>query len=234
MPPTLVYILAQGDGTRLAHLLDGLPKQLLTVPRGGYREPILQRTLRLTERHFMTRGVVVAPDTMIWNAALDSMGAVAHMTLPEPGRCVLDGIVQVMNTICAPARTVFLLGDVVFSTATVRKIADAVVRDQVLFIGRRGANVNTGKEFGELYAVIIPTVAYEALQPILNYAREGGTGEQNSPNLWVLLGMLGELAGKSPHLIEVDEHDFTDDIDTESDFVNVFPRLREAVAREGV
>jgi hypothetical protein len=158
-PATQIWIMCQGEQRRLAHL--GHPKHLLEV--NG--EPILRRTLRLLRELDAPHPVVVGRGDLTLEALLDAekrgacedkldleLGVTRHRvyhrhaTLDDPGNCILDGIAAIVNP-NADARTVVLLGDVVWSRDALTSV---MVDDRPLFFA--GTTVLSMSQ-GEIFAV---------------------------------------------------------------------------------
>lgn len=199
----MLLIMAHGQQSRLMN--GSVLKQLL--PLG--HERILDRTLRLVGDRQVT---VIGPPT------LDVSGCTVCST-PDPGENLVAGIDR-CRALWEKTKTttVFLLGDVVFSQATLAKI---LACNRLAVFGRRGANSFTGKAYGELYALVVP---FDDKRIVSQYVVDLQRDATKAGRLWDLLERLGDV------LVEV--ADFTDDIDTDDDVKNILPKLRQLVSTE--
>jgi CTP:molybdopterin cytidylyltransferase MocA len=225
---TAVFILAAGAQTRLVGVLDH-PKGLLhlgstALPSG---ETIVERTARLAKTWFTEDvSLVIPPDVISWQILctrhnLHRVIAPGDHALPllDRVRGLLDGWRS-----STPDCFIFLLGDVVYSEATLGgPVFDAAHNHRLALIGRRGPNFVTGKTWGEVYALVVPVLTGPFVVSVIDYLKEQG----NNLKLWDLTEALG-----TAHFVEVDPSDFTDDIDTPEDLEHVLPKLRAAVAAE--
>jgi molybdopterin-guanine dinucleotide biosynthesis protein A len=137
-PNTQVLIMCQGQQRRLPLL--NRPKHLLQI--GGV--PILQRTIHLLAEHGVPDCIVIGPQ-----AIADDMQHWAIptflITLADPGICIVDGILAARDRWSGSARTLVLLGDVVWSQAALA----AFLADErpVVFAGTPVLSASEGEVF---------------------------------------------------------------------------------------
>lgn len=204
-----VVVMAQGRQSRFEGVLDH-PKQLLRFPGGG---TVLGRTLEQL-RAFGGPIAVVASWDSSWDVLRDRSDVV-RVALDEPGETVLNGLWQMTDV---DDDLVVLLGDVVFSSAAMDAIYFQAISGNLRFFGRRTASAITGKPYGELFALTLPRRHRTMVRFVLS-SLSGG-------KLWDLL----RLVERNDELCFFNVDDYTDDVDTPDDLVNVWPKLCEAVA----
>jgi hypothetical protein len=129
--------MAQGGQRRLAAVLDR-PKQLLEVAG----EPILARTQRLVHEL-----VPEAAITVIGWPSLEPVAEHLYM-LADPGLCLVEGLTQTVP-LWTGERLLVLLGDVVFSRATLGALA--AEERPLVFCG----SPDLEPAFGELFALSV-------------------------------------------------------------------------------
>lgn len=208
---SVAIIMCQGNQQRIGHLLNG-PKQL--IPVDG-EETIFERTVRLVRAAGVSRIVAVIHPLPQWPPACDR-AAVETYVQPDPGESVVGAIVNLREFWAE--RTIVFLGDVIYSTATVRTMVDS---SGPVFFGRRSGNPVTGKLFGELFGVAFSEPDREQL---LRETADAGWRRHGDTKLWSLFErILWPLA---------QIFDYTDDMDTEDDYVRRLPIIRDAVSRD--
>lgn len=220
-----VFVLAQGRQRRLQHKI-ATRKQLLEV--NG--ETLLQRTKRICIEAGEFNVIIVG-----WP---DLGKEYCPVTLQSPGFCILDGIREVeaiMPTL--RSRRVYLLGDVVFSRAALRKI---LTDPRDLFFA---TTPDLGRGSGEVFALSASPVAQFEMNLALNTVACRGqvVEERYQPgHLRNLLWRLMEMRGLQKDCIPPGEYhpslvlpidDWTDDIDTPND-VDRLPELAMAASQE--
>ena len=141
-----IIVMCQGQQRRLPTVKG--PKHLIEVDG----EPVLARTLRLLAEllpqwDYTVR--VVGPEPLAI-AFRPGMGYVEHFMLPDPGNCIVDGILAAQpwwapNDHGVAGRTLVLLGDVVWSKAALGQ----VLADQrpVVFAGTSVLSPSEGEVF---------------------------------------------------------------------------------------
>ena len=226
MPP-VIFILAAGHQDRMTGRLD-YPKGFLRV--GGDGESIVARTVRLARACGAAEILLVVSSissSVVTSAAYLRLG-ITHVIPPEDDCARVSVLDRVRGLLdgwrgSEPDPFVFLLGDVVYSAATLARV---LATTRLALVGRRGPNPVTGKASGEVYALVVPARAVPAAVNLIDLMRLLSPPPP-VPKLWDLAAALG-----TPHFLAVPEDDFTDDVDTEWDLQNVLPRLREAVCDE--
>lgn len=246
-----ILILAQGDQHRMGEL--AIPKQLLPVAG----EPIIERTLRLLGgRTVSGQNAVIEGNRWIicdtqrhpqW-LRLAREGWADLQRLPEPGRCILEGIGQTCDLWTPTGRTFIVLGDVCWSAAALA----AVVADRrpLLFAGSSPVTPSEG----EIYALAFDAsmqaqvraavesapcrrvTTYDGFQPgHLRYLLWSMTlaqyqQERGSPNS---IGYRDDRAWCSPPACWLEISDFTTDIDTMEEARDLLPEIEAGIAAEG-
>lgn len=209
--------MAQGDQHRIQHLLGtpGMPlfKQLLPISDS---ETIFSRTCRQLFAAGVDQVSAVAHWHSEWiRACVD--GRIPFLFQDDPGGSVVGAIHHYRNL--WGGSVLIVLGDVVFSNRAVWKMV--VFEQRTSFFGREvGANPVTGKVNSEIFALRIAqkdhTLFLEAMSEP-TWRRHPDTK---------LHDLRLKLLGVVP-FFEIS--DYTDDIDTEEDYVKRLPLLKQAV-----
>lgn len=200
--PATVLVVAFGKQERIK-TFDGRPKHFL--PCGD--ELILRRTIRLLSHAGVRVGWCGPHEWQTgWLQGLETENRTTAWA--SSARPMARNIVE-----CGyPGEQVVLLGDVVWSIAALCRVLEPVPkRERPVFYGREGANLYTGKGYGELYAVRCKPSELEPHQEI--------------NRLWLLKDATGG------ELVEI--NDWTDDIDTQQDAAVRLPILSEYVRADG-
>lgn len=210
---TVAIIMAQGQQQRVGHLLNG-PKQLIPVTR---EETIFERTVRLLRASKVDHIVGVVHGFPQWVEACSRAGVEMRIQ-NDPGESVVGAIVNVQDL--WQDQTLILLGDVIYSTVAMHAMVGS---SGAVFFGRRSENPVTKKPFPELFGLTFSTEH----QPRLLY-ETSNPGWRRHPDvkLWSLLERM------TPGWPLMEISDYTDDIDTEDDFVKRLPILREAASKD--
>jgi hypothetical protein len=195
-----IIIMAHGNQERWFERYDApfIAKHLLPVRK----QPLLKRTIDL----FSPYGDVTV---FAWD------WYTSHINYPcyaiSPVKSLLDGILQTRDS--WGDKTVFLLGDVLFSR---QSALDIVEIDKLKFFGRPGPNPVSGKNAGELFGF---TMMKDDWEQVIEYCEFMTTTKnlKHSPKLWALYRLC---CGNECHqeiidleLLEV-INDYTDDIDS--------------------
>jgi hypothetical protein len=162
---------------------------------------------------------VVADATPEWEKVCAKHN-VTLRTYPTPGNSVLDGLKNAHELLEGADRVVVLLGDVIFSTWTMKQVLDT--QSLIGLVGRETENRYTRKS-GEIFALTLGGAAPTKL--IYNTVtdavwREAIIRLHNPGRLWDLKAKL------DIPLFTVMPHDWTDDIDCPEDISNVLIPLR--------
>ena len=130
-----IIIMAHGNQERWFESYDApfIAKHLLPVRK----QPLLKRTIDL----FLPYGNVTV---FAWGWYTSHINYPCHPINPVKG--LLDGILQTRDS--WGDKTVFLLGDVLFSR---QAVSDIVKINELMFFGRPGPNRVSGKAAGELF-----------------------------------------------------------------------------------
>lgn len=211
--PSTAIIMCQGNQQRIGHLLDG-PKQLIKVDD---RETIFGRTVRLARAAGVARIVAVVHELPQWPPACGLAGVESYVQ-QDPGGSVVGAIMNLREF--WGDRTIILLGDVIYSTSAIRTIAAS---SGPAFFGRRGRNPVTGKRFGELFGLAFSEPDRGRLD---QETSAPGWSRHQDTKLWNLL----EKVTPAWPLVEIS--DYTDDMDTQDDYVKRLPIIREAAAMD--
>lgn len=249
------FIMCQGEQRRLAHL--GYPKQLIPINS----EPILHRTMRLLADYSVEEVPwVIGAEALVEDyegPKLAQGPKLAHSKLPDPGWCVLDGMLATLVAYCplrellrelapptgwaaAPPRITFLLGDVVWSRAALHGfLAD---KRPVVFAGTTELHGGGGEVFAAAF-----DPPFDSLVDLLRRApcRIGRSGEpinwkiQQGGHLRRLLWQY-MLIGEKPERGDVQQWhpdfyyqvtDWTTDIDDDGDLSRL-PEIEKHVRAE--
>lgn len=132
-------------------------------------------------------------------------------------------------------RTVILLGDVVFS----HRILDSLLHasdDEVIFAGRQVANSIIGKNASELFGVSVPAKYYDELDYYCRWMNDTVRPRGYPPKLWAIARLFVGLEqyDETSHLPNVGfgPPDFTDDIDSPSEYLAFFKLLSAAALED--
>lgn len=218
---TTALIMAQGGQQRIGHLLAG-PKQL--IPIFG-DQTIFERTVQQIRAAGVKRIVAVVHGGPWWVQVLDKVGVESYVQ-PDPGPSVVGGIFQCEHLF--GDKNLIFLGDVVYSHSAVREIVrQNWPREGVTIYGRRGENRFTKKKYPEIFGCSFSRGA----DPFGRLEAKYGAPWLRHPDtkLWSALKEL-PWAGIEPVFVEID--DYTDDIDTEDDYVKRLPILRDCVIKD--
>lgn len=210
-------IMAQGDQHRIQHLLvpPGLPsfKQLLWI---SGTQTIFSRTCR----QLLNAGVDQVSAVAHWHsewirACVD--GRIPFLSQDDPGGSVVGAIRHYQNL--WGSSILIILGDVVFSNQAVAMMV-GWNPSQSMFFGRSAfPNPVTGKSHSEIYALRIVKddhILFLNAMADSNWCRHQDT-------------KLHDLRGAF-QFVEIT--DYTDDIDTEEDYVKRLPLLVRAVSED--
>lgn len=179
-------------------------------------EPLLHRTLRLC------RELTKSPITVVgWNTApfqLAAKHASALHTQPWPGSGLLDGI---WNTrVLWADYTTYLLGDVVFSRAALKRCLDP---KKFTFFGRQGANAYTGCPYGEIFGI---SLGPKGQKIVTETIADPEVRKHRAGRLWGLWDRVNTIAKWG----EID--DWTDDVDLPAE-LEAIHRLSATIAKDG-
>src|SRR3990167_840152 len=214
--PSTAFIMCQGQQQRIGHLLMG-PKQLIEI-QGS--ESIFERTVRLIrDVSGQVRIIAVTSGGTAWISAVSRAGCEMYVQ-PDPGGSVV-GAIRNVEFKWGPDRTVVFLGDVVFSKRLVKRMLDELQPAGRFFGRATGGNPVTGKPFPEIFGLSFDRSCADKL--ILETKDRGWRHHQDT-KLWGLLGRMGWPITESD--------DYTDDLDTEEDYVKRLPILRRAAAAD--
>lgn len=209
----VAIIMCQGLQERIGHLLNG-PKQLIAV---SDQETIFERTVRLLRSSGVDEIVAVIHPVPQWPPVLTKVNVPSYIQ-EAPGESVVGAIINVAH-LWRP-RTLVLLGDVIYSPAAIRAIVGS---SGPAFFGRRSGNQVTGKPFAELFGIAF---SEEDRGRLLHETAVPGWRGHHDTKLWSLL----ERVHPGWPLIEIS--DYTDDMDTEDDYVKRLPIIREAASKD--
>ena len=221
---TTAFVMAQGEQQRIGHRLVG-PKQL--IPIFG-DQTIFERTIQQIRAAGVKRIVAVVHGGPWWTQVLTKPDTCVETYIhPNPGASVVGGILQCKH-LWSDQRNVFFLGDVVYSHSAVRHMVGVPTSGQsVVLYGRSGPNRFTKKVFSEIFGC-----SFEKNEdPISKLAEKYGVNwtRHQDTKLFTAKDALPWVDVK-PTFIEID--DYTDDIDTEDDYVKRLPILRECVIKD--
>lgn len=220
----MIYIMAQGEGSRWQGA--SLPcdyKQML--PINGV--PIIFRTLEmLWSREFELIKVIAFDNTFANSQFLihqaRKIKRLQFESLRYPGSGILMGISQLLHQeekrlqgLINPIR--ILLGDVIFSHDALDQI---LACDDYTIFGRKGPNPVTGKEAGEIFAVVVPTHVFPHFLKQITDFREAYT------KLWQIYKSslyLGDF---------VEINDYTDDVDSPEAYAQFWEKLEQAAIED--
>ena len=211
-------IMAQGQQQRVQHLLvPPLPafKQLLQF---FDTETIFSRTCS----HLFGTGVEMVAAVVHWHsewirACVDNQ--IPFLSQDDPGGSVVGAIYHYRKL--WGTSILIVLGDVVFSSQAIRTMV-TTDPSQSAFFGRHGPNPITGKSHWEVYAV---RICLDGRRRFLE-AMADPTWRRNADT------KLHDLVRALPSIPFVEISDYTDDIDTEEDYVKRFPILKRAVSED--
>jgi len=224
MRDTQIFLLAQGSQTRMQSLLD-TPKQLITLQG----EPMLLRTIRLLRKvRPDSELIAVIPDLPVWDAV--KAGVDRWITQTNPTYYQMD-ILRNMRSTFGSASSVFLHGDVMWSSEALHKIANT--QKDFGFCVRGEWNIVTGNGRREVYGFAVSSKGYPLLDSILQQPLV--TPCFTVKLLWDLVAQLQEVAFEDTEIIRLPGSDYTDDIDFPddlrgADFVDEFLQKQEAVS----
>ena len=135
-------------------------------------------------------------------------------TLQEPTGSLIDGIVRTSPR-WDDNGILFLLGDVVYSNYAMSVILSGVYsKPPFTLFGRLTGNLYTGKERKEIFALYIPSMTDEMCNLFERIRQKQTAG-------------LFDLYSMSKVIVPV--ADYTDDIDSPSEYVKFFPLLQDRV-----
>lgn len=210
--------MAQGSQQRIQHLLmpsQSMPsfKQLLPISDS---DTIFSRTCR----QLLGSGVESVSAVVHWHSEWIRAcveGRIPLLSQDDPGGSVVGAIHHYRNLW---GRSILIvLGDVVFSHHAVFTMIGAAPSRSTFFGRRNAPNPVTGKAHPEVYALRIVRDDHGALLNAMADAR--WRRHQDTK--------LHDLCGAFPFL---EISDYTDDVDTEEDYVKRLPLLRQAVSED--
>jgi molybdopterin-guanine dinucleotide biosynthesis protein A len=205
---TAVIVFAQGQQRRLPLL--ATRKQLLAV--NG--EPIIARTLRLVDE--MMSAPPAVKFVVGWPDLERACCRGSLVTLASPGGSIAEGIYQSTALWSPNGRTHLLLGDVVYSRATLRAILEDERR--VVAAGTPELSGSTGEVFALSFAAAAAPDVIEAIRDLGPAPRHNYTGGQLRRVLWSHMARTGRRdvdgARRYDPAVYLTVWDWTMDIDT--------------------
>jgi len=213
--------MAQGDQHRIQHLLTppAMPsfKQLLRISDS---ETIFSRTCRQLFAAGVDQVSAVAHWHSEWiRACVD--GRIPFLSQDDPGGSVVGAIHHYQNL--WGDSVLIVLGDVVFSNQAIQIMVGQGPRTSEFFGRQEAANPVTGKVHPEIFALRIVKDHHATFL--------GATSEptwRRHPDT-----KLHDLRMKLFGIIQFFEiSDYTDDVDTEEDYVKRFPLLKQSVSED--
>lgn len=209
---TSIIILAHGNQERW--LISGAPrmaesKHMLPV-RG---EPLLKRTIDLFKPHGDIHLFAWAWYKKWINHPCLNIHPVSHL---------LNGIMQTQSH--WSDRTIFLLGDVLFSRKAVSEIVNL---HSLKFVGRVAPNTVSGKVASELFGFVMLQEDWKNVVEKCEFA-VSQSDTRYSPKLWSL---YRAICGNHPdqHIIDLSYlwiiNDYTDDVDSQEAFKQFWPKM---------
>ena len=154
----------------------------------------------------------------------------------QPVKSLLNGILQTRDH--WGDRTIFLLGDVLFSRSAVSTIVEKSKSSEILFFGRPHPNTVSGKRASELFSF---TMTEENWDQVISHCEfmTVPTGSPKNlkypPKLWSLYRLL---CGNECHQDIIDLNllwvinDYTDDVDSPEAFERFWGKMVEAEKRD--
>lgn len=217
-----VIIMAQGLNTRWlegdpdSH---GLPLSKHLLPICGV--PNLSRTVRMLRDRVMVIG---------WPEYSDIVGHERLVTLADPGM-LADGILQT-RALWGTRRTTFLLGDVIWSRASLAKVLWPRSPWRILV---RESQINpSGRSSSERYSLSIETQIYSKIEGFLDSVRD--IGRLLDIRQWLPNEFPSERSARVARIANsnmiLECEDWTDDIDTVSEWFRFGPVLQASAKRE--
>jgi len=221
---TRAIITAQGKGSRWSSdrrdniELPSINKQLL--PLGD--ETVISRTIRqLQERGVSDIWLIGDPGVFGW------IERVGHYTLREPAGSIIQGIISLRHLWMEEKDVLFVLGDVIFSNATMDVI---VQHKQSSLFGRTGANDVTGKAAKEIFAMrVVGNKDHSSKLYGKLILLNSHTSMPGNLKLWDLYHQIQEVGFMG--FVEV-VGEYTDDVDSPEEYEQFFSKLEECVAED--
>ena len=219
--PLTVQVFAGGEGARW------IRRTRLDLPEHRHELMIgLQTIISRTAAMLFERGMMKT----VFFGPLHYSGLVAPF--PVLNNTAGMPLLEAMRNLAlrGTERSVFLLGDVVFSNRMMNLILDHAV-DEVRFAGRQGPNLITGKHSGELFGVSVPARFYDELDQHCAWMTARGQPRLYPPKLWALARMFVgvEHQDSHPYLPNVGfgAPDWTDDVDNAEEYASYFRALSD-------
>lgn len=225
---TNVLIMAQGAGYRW-EVDDRWPnidvpasvKQF--IPLG--KETIITRTLRQVSPYVSNPLETSVRVVMNLKHSRQLPLGTVQLPLEEPTGRLLRGIWVACKLIGRADKTVILLGDVIYSHNAILKIFAGV--EVVSLYGRLSGNPITGKEAKELFALSFLRKRYDLMMGLmLDMVNDDNIEMARLWNLYDFFGFIGEKD------VFVLIEDYTDDVDSQQEYVLFFDKLRDAALED--
>jgi hypothetical protein len=222
IPPLTVQVFAGGEGARwIRRTRLDLPERKHEIMVG--LQALISRTAAMLFERGMMETVFFGP---LHYSGLVAPFPILNNTTEMP---LLDAMRNL--ALRGTERTVFLLGDVVFSNRVMNQLLGHAV-DEVRFAGRQGPNLITGKRSGELFGVSVPSRFYDELDQHCAWMTARGQPRLYPPKLWALARMFAgvEHQDSNPYLHNVGfgAPDWTDDVDSPEEYTDYFRALSDA------
>ena len=224
-------IFAEGPGerwnqSRTAHSrrLDWLPDYKHWLDCGGVS--IIGRTAKMLADKDIY-GTVIAPQSFrraVWPFDVNTQ---TGMVRAEPGP-LLDGLAA-SRGFWDSEKTLFLMGDVLFSRARLNQVVgERGTSRPLVFFGRKEPNPLTGKEAPEIFGFAATSGKYNTVMKAAIYLCSHGRNKLWDAKLWSLYRHLGQS-----EFLDL-EGDWSDDVDSPEEYEEFWPALQDQAIHDAL